>query len=64
MRARIGMALGAYWGGIAQVLDVIALVGTVGAIGGLPALLNALARYTRVAVKQLRSLHWLGVPHP
>ena len=41
MRARIGMALGAYWGGIAYAIDVIALISTLGAIGGLPALLNA-----------------------
>jgi hypothetical protein len=64
MRARIGMALGVYWGGIAQAIDVIAQIGTLGAIGGLPPLLNALTKYSRVAMKQLRVLHWLPVRHP
>jgi hypothetical protein len=64
MRARIGMALGPYWGGIAYAIDVIALIGTLGAIGGLPALLNALTPYTRLATKRLRGLHWLPVRHP
>jgi hypothetical protein len=48
MRARIGIALGAYWGGIAYAIDVIALVSALGAIGGLPALLNALTKYSRL----------------
>jgi hypothetical protein len=56
MRARIGIALGSYWGGIAYVVDVIALISTLGAIGGLPPLLNALARYARVAMRSLRGL--------
>jgi hypothetical protein len=64
MRLRIGTALAAHWGGIAQALDVIALMSAVGAIGGLPALLNALSRYTRVAVRYLRRVHWLPVRHP
>ena len=50
MRARIGMALGHYWGGIVYAIDVIALISALGAIGGLPALLNALTRYARVAM--------------
>jgi hypothetical protein len=54
MRARIGMALGHYWGGIAYAIDVIALIGALGAIGGLPALLNALTRYARVAMRWLQ----------
>lgn len=64
MRARINMALGAYWGGIAYAIDVIALIGALGAIGGLPALLNALTRYTRLATNRLRDLHGLPVRHP
>jgi hypothetical protein len=54
MRARIGMALGLYWGGITYAIDVIALISALGAIGGLPALLNALTRYARVANKWLQ----------
>ena len=64
MRARIGMALGAYWGGIAYAIDVIALISTLGALGSLPALLNGLTRYARFARGQLRALHWLPVRHP
>ena len=64
MRARIGMALGAYWGGIAYTIDVIALISTLGALGSLPALLNVLTRYARFARGQLRGLHWLPVRHP
>jgi hypothetical protein len=43
MKARIGIALGLYWGGIAQAIDVVAAIGTLGAIGGLLSLLNAFA---------------------
>jgi hypothetical protein len=50
---RIGIVLGPYWGGIAQVIDVITVISALGAIGGLPALLNALTKYTRVAMRQL-----------
>ena len=49
MKARIGNALGAHWGSIAQALDVIALIGAMGAIGTLPAILDALTRYARRA---------------
>jgi hypothetical protein len=58
------MALGVYWGGIAQAVNVIALISTLGAIGGLPVLLNALTLYTRVGLRHLRGLHWLPVRHP
>jgi hypothetical protein len=54
MRARVGIALGLYWGGIAQAIDVIALISALGAIGGLPALLNALTRYAGFAVTSLQ----------
>ena len=54
MRARIGIALGQYSGGIVYAIDVIAAISTLGAIGGLPALLNALTTYTRVAIRWLR----------
>jgi hypothetical protein len=43
MKARIGIALGLYWGGIVQAIDVVAAIGALGAIGGLLSLLNALA---------------------
>ena len=56
MRARIDMALGQYLGGIAYALDVIALISALGAIGSLPALLNALTRYARVAMRWLQGL--------
>ena len=53
MRARIGMAVGTYWGGITQAIDVIATITAIGAIGSLPALLSVLAKYTRLAVRRL-----------
>jgi hypothetical protein len=56
MRARIDMALGQYLGGIAYAIDVIALISALGAIGGLPAFLNALTRYARVAMRWLQGL--------
>lgn len=56
MRARIGIALSASWGGIEYALDVITLVGALGAIGSLPALLNALTRYARAAARWLQDL--------
>jgi hypothetical protein len=54
MRARIGIALDLYWGGIAQAIDVIAAINALGAIGGLPALLNALIKHMRFSVRWLR----------
>ncbi len=57
MRARIGIALGQYSGGIAYAIDVIATISALGAIGGLPALLSALTTYTRVAMRWLRGPH-------
>ncbi|MGC1522331.1 MAG: patatin-like phospholipase family protein [Steroidobacteraceae bacterium] len=56
MRIRIGLALGLYWGGIAQAIDVIAAISALGAIGALPALLNGLTRYTRVPMRWLQGL--------
>ncbi|MGA2189892.1 MAG: hypothetical protein ABSH33_15270 [Steroidobacteraceae bacterium] len=53
MRARIGMAMGTYWGDIVQAIDVIAMITAIGAIGSLPALLSALTKYTRIAVSKL-----------
>jgi hypothetical protein len=64
VRARIGIALGAHWGSIAQALDVIALIGALGAIGTLPALLDALTKYARLAMGWMRDLNWLPVRHP
>jgi predicted acylesterase/phospholipase RssA len=48
MKARIGIAMGRYWGGIAYAFDVMAAISALGAIGALPALLNALVRFTRL----------------
>jgi hypothetical protein len=56
MRARIGMALGHYWGGIVYAIDVLALISALGAIGGLPVLLKALTKYTRFAMRWWRDL--------
>jgi len=56
MRARIGIAMGLYWGGIVQAIDVIAMIAALGTIGGLPALLSALIKYTRFAMRWLPGL--------
>jgi small neutral amino acid transporter SnatA (MarC family) len=53
MRARIGMAMGTYWGGIVQAIDIIAMIAAIGAVGSLPALLSALTKYARSAVRKL-----------
>jgi hypothetical protein len=50
MKARIGIAASLHWDGIVQFIDVIAMMSALGVIGGLPALLNALTKYTRVAI--------------
>jgi hypothetical protein len=54
MRARIGIAMGLYWDGIVQLIDVIAMISALGAIGSLPVLLNAVTKYTRFCVDWLR----------
>jgi hypothetical protein len=51
MRARIGTAMGPYWGSVVQAMDVIATIGALGAIGGLPALLSAVTYYARRALR-------------
>jgi len=51
MRERIGIAMGTYWGGIVQAIDVIAMIAAIGAIGSLPALLSVLNKYARIAVR-------------
>ena len=56
MKARIGIALGLYWGGVAQAIDVIAAVSALGAVGGVPALIEALTRYGRIATRRLQGL--------
>jgi hypothetical protein len=58
------MAFGAYWGSIAYAVDLITVVSTLGAIGGLPALVNALTRYTRFAAKRLQACNRVPVRHP
>jgi hypothetical protein len=53
MRARIGIAMGLYWHGFVQLIEVIALVSALGAIGSLPTLLSALTKYARLAFGRL-----------
>jgi hypothetical protein len=53
MRARIDSALGLYWGGIAQAIDVLAAISALGAIGGAPALLGALIKHIPQAAAHL-----------
>jgi hypothetical protein len=48
--------MGTYWGGIVYAFDVIAVVSALGAVGGLPALLNALTRYAGFAVTWLQGV--------
>jgi len=56
MRARINITMGLYWGGILQAIDVIAMITALGTIGGLPALLSVLIKYTRFAMSWLPGL--------
>ena len=56
MRARISIALGTYWGSIVYTIDVIAAISALGAIGGLPALLDALRKYTPFTIRWLRGI--------
>ena len=48
------MAMGLYWDGIVQLIDVIAMISALGAIGSLPVLLNAVTKYTRLCRDWLR----------
>jgi predicted acylesterase/phospholipase RssA len=61
MRARIGMAMGVYWGGVVQAIDVIAMITAIGAIGSLPALLSVLTKYTRIAVRTPMQLQKIAI---
>jgi hypothetical protein len=61
MRARIVIALGLYWGGIAQATEVIAAISALGAIGGLPALLSKLAVSAAAAGRQFGGASWARI---
>jgi hypothetical protein len=64
MRARIGIAMGVYWDGIVQFTDFISTVSALGAIGGLPALLNALTKYMRLAFEWSMGKRFRPAPTP
>jgi X-X-X-Leu-X-X-Gly heptad repeat protein len=57
MTARINTVIGRYWGGMARVLDIIYLLAAFGALGGLPPLLDVVAKYARHAMTSLRASH-------
>jgi hypothetical protein len=63
MKAKIGLGLSVYWGSVAQVIDVMAAISALGAIGGLPALLNALAKYASVPMRKLRGRTLNAIRH-
>jgi hypothetical protein len=54
MRARIGMDRGLYLAGIVQLAYVIVMIGELGTIGAVPALLSALTKYARPAFGAVR----------
>ena len=54
MRARIGMARGLYSAGIVQLAYFIVMVGELGTIGTVPALLSALTMYAHLAFGVVR----------
>jgi hypothetical protein len=57
MTARINTVIGRYWGGMARVLDIFYLLAAFGALGGLPPLLDVVAKYARHAMTSLRASH-------
>jgi hypothetical protein len=64
MRARIGIFMDSHWGGIVHILDVIAMISALGAIGGLPPLLNALTKYSRLAMRWVRKRYFRAATKP
>jgi hypothetical protein len=60
MRSRIGMTLGPYWGSIVHAVDIVAAISTLGAVGGLSALLAAATPYIRDAMNRLHGRHPRG----
>jgi hypothetical protein len=57
MRARIGMALGPYWGSIVHAVDIIVAISALGAIGGLSALFATATPYMRDFIRD--AMKWL-----
>ena len=51
MTAHINTVIGRYWGGMVRVLDILYALAAFGALGGLPPLLNAVAKYARYAMR-------------
>ena len=45
MTARLGIAIGRHWGGLVRAIDVINTVAAVGALGSLPALIQAITQF-------------------
>jgi hypothetical protein len=62
--ARINTVIGRYWGGMVRVLDIFYLLAVFGMLGGLPPLLQGIAKYARYAVTSLREAQQrTGFPH-
>jgi hypothetical protein len=51
--ARIRLGLGVYWRGISIAIEVITALATLGLVGALPPLLNAIAKPIRSATARL-----------
>jgi len=53
MTARISGVIGRHWGGMVRLLDILYALAAFGALGGLPPLLNMVAKYARDAMTSL-----------
>jgi hypothetical protein len=57
MRSKLGAALQVHSGEFVQLLDVIASMTALGAVGGLPVLANVLTKYARSGIRRLSQRH-------
>ena len=57
MTEHINTVIGRYWGGMLRVLDILYALAAFGALGGLPPLLDVVAKYARHAMTSLRASH-------
>ena len=57
MKAKLGAAMQSYSDEFVQLMDVVASITALGAIGGLPALANVVAKYARSGIRRLSQRH-------
>jgi hypothetical protein len=63
MKAKIELGLSVYWGSVAQVIDLMAAITMLGAIGSLPTVFKMVANYASAPLKKIRGRTLCALRH-